>query len=223
MIYPASGPLGQPFGADPETYAPFGLKGHNGQDWPVPTGTAILAPEDAVVIMAGDNLHDQYTQALVTGLSVVLQGEYEHWLLHNSQLLVKPGDEVHEGQVIAYSGYSGFVEPPGEPGAHCHWGVRPRNPDTANGYRGFIDPLSVKEDEMPNGGDVDNAYLAANGRKASDKEKQDYTTKPWGADDGLFYGKTLVDLRNVRKALETTQNNAGAAAKLDEIKKIVGV
>lgn len=230
MIYPVDAPLGQKFGADPETYAQFGMKGHNGVDWIVPIGTPVKAPENGVVVICGENVQDQYTGAPIGGKTIVVKGIYEHWLLHNSKLLVAVGEYVNEGQVIALSGNSGFVSPaptPSNPtaGAHCHQGARPLSPDLANGYRGFIDPLTIKEEQVskPNDGDVDNAFLFVNGRKATDKEKQDYTTKDWGAEDGLFYGKVLIDVRNIRSALETSGNNAGAAAKLDEIKKIVGV
>lgn len=217
MIYPADAPLGQGFGADPATYAQFGMSGHNGQDFPVSVGTSVVAPEDGEVIISGNNVQDQYTGAPVGGETVVIRGKYEHWLLHNSQRLVSAGQKVRQGQVVAYSGNTGFTT-----GPHCHWGTRPLNPDITNGYRGFIDPLTIKEDDMPNAGDVDNAYLAANGRVATDKEKQDYTTKDWGAEGGLYYGKILVDMRNIRKALETSSNNVGAAAKLEQIKQIVG-
>lgn len=63
-----------------------------------------------------------------------------------------------------------------------------------------------QEDEMPNDGDVDNAYLQINGRKATDDEKKVYTSKPWSAGDGLYYGKVQVDVRNLQEALKNAQN-----------------
>lgn len=58
--------------------------------------------------------------------------------------------------------------------------------------------LIVKESDMPNEGDVHNAYLTANGRKATAEEVKIYTNKSWGAEDGLYYGKVLVDLQNAK-------------------------
>jgi hypothetical protein len=149
VICPVDNPiLGQLFGANPQIYAQFGMKGHNGQDIICGSGTPIRAPEDGVITVSANGTTDQYTGAYIAGETIVLQGEYEHWLLHNSKRLVSVGQKVNQGQVIAFSGYTGFVEPPGEAGAHCHWGVRPLHPDVNNGYRGFVDPLTVKEKPM---------------------------------------------------------------------------
>ncbi len=160
MLYPVKdSQLGQRFGEDPETYAAFGLLGHNGQDFPVGMGSAVFAPEDATVLISANGTKDQYTGAAVAGETIVLQGKYEHWLLHNSQRLVNDRDRVREGQLIAFSGNTGFST-----GPHCHWGVRPLSPDLNNGYRGFVDPLSVKEQAMkqeqdyPNKGDLVNIF-----------------------------------------------------------------
>lgn len=62
----------------------------------------------------------------------------------------------------------------------------------------------LEGDDMPNEGDVDNAYLQANGRKATDEEKRIYTSKPWSAPDGLYYGKVRVDFDNVKNAQSGT-------------------
>lgn len=157
MIYPVDAPITQHFGERPAVYAPFGLNGHNGLDFGVPLGTPVRAPEDGVVIMSANGVKDQYTGAQIDGETIVIQGTYEHWLLHSSKRLVQAGQTVKQGQVIAYSGATGFVD-----GPCCHWGVRPLKPDINNGYRGFIDPLTVKEQPMLfNEGDRKNinAYL----------------------------------------------------------------
>lgn len=149
MIYPVKNtPLGQKFGEDPATYAQFGMNGHNGQDFPVNSGTPVYAPEDAVVTISANGTTDEYTGNPVSGETVVLRGTMEHWLLHNSRRVVSVGQRVTEGQLVAYSGNTGFST-----GPHCHWGVRPLDPQLANGYRGFIDPLTVKEEVMFNEGD----------------------------------------------------------------------
>lgn len=79
---------------------------------------------------------------------------------------------------------------------------------TSNHYPKYVgwgesinDIKVIKQGEdMPNSGDVDNAYLTANGRVATDEEKKVYTSKPWSAPDGLYYGKVLVDLKAAENA-----------------------
>ena len=41
--YTGDFPITQEFGENPQTYAQFGLKGHNGQDIGLPTGTDIVS------------------------------------------------------------------------------------------------------------------------------------------------------------------------------------
>lgn len=59
----------------------------------------------------------------------------------------------------------------------------------------------IEEEDMPNDGDVDNVYLMFNGRKATNDEKKVYTSKPWSAGDGLFYGKVQPEVNNLNIAL----------------------
>lgn len=49
---------------------------------------------------------------------------------HNSQLLVKTGDKVNKGDLIAYSGNSG-----NSTGPHCHFSVL-----TSWLFRNYVDP-----------------------------------------------------------------------------------
>jgi hypothetical protein len=255
-MYPVkNASLGQPFGADPATYVQFGMNGHNGQDFPVGVGTPVYAPEDGVIIMAGTDLHDQYTGNLVTGKSIVLQGTYEHWLLHNSQLLVASQQSVTQGQLIAYSGNTGFVSPMPTPqnpnaGAHCHWGVRPLQPNLNNGYRGFVDPLTIKEEEqdMPNEGDAVNFIRADRGdvtyqpTKAEVDTAMKVTFKDWayrlsGTNEGdaiNFLNAQGLPITSDSKASYQSQpmkhwaykfagqSVSDATTKLAQIKEIVG-
>lgn len=157
MIYPITNwAQTQAFGSDPATYAAFGMLGHNGCDAAVAIGTPVRAPEDAVVIISGNNVQDQYTGNPVDGETVALRGKYEHWLLHNSKRVVSVGQKVKQGDIVAYSGNTGFTT-----GPHCHWGTRPLNPNLQNGYRGFVDPVNtlkeVNMNERPyNKGDATN-------------------------------------------------------------------
>ena len=89
----------------------FGSDFHQGVDFPVPEGTSVYAPNNAVVLRAswgpkagnyielGDN-----------------QGNLTHKFFHLSKQLVKKGDVVSKGQEIAKSGNTGAST-----GAHLHW------------------------------------------------------------------------------------------------------
>lgn len=133
------------FGTDPKVYAQFNLAGHNGVDFIASVGLPIYAPEDATVVVSSNGTTDQYTGAGVAGEVVVLRGTSEHWLLHLSKRNVSKGDTVKEGQLIGYSGNTGFTT-----GPHLHWGVRPLQPNIKNGYRGFIDPMEFMKNQGEN-------------------------------------------------------------------------
>ena len=104
------------------TFGPRWGSFHYGLDIACPMGTPILAGEAGVVIAS-------YYSASAGEYIVIDHGngaatEY----MHNSTRLVNVGDVVARGQVIAYSGSTGYST-----GPHCHFGLR------INGQR--IDPL----------------------------------------------------------------------------------
>lgn len=73
-----------------------------------------------------------------------------------------------------------------------------------NGVR-VVEPQ--EEQEMPNEGDVVNAYHYV-GETATPTDVQVYVNKPWNAPDGLFYGKIAVDIANMQKQLAAAQNGS---------------
>lgn len=95
------------------TFGPRWGSIHAGLDIACPIGTPILAGESGTVIAsylsssAGEYIVIDHGGGVVT--------EY----MHNSTRLVSVGDQVSRGQVIAYSGNTGFST-----GPHCHFGVR---------------------------------------------------------------------------------------------------
>jgi hypothetical protein len=106
---------------------------HSGIDIAVPQGTSVLAPADGVVILASDR---PFT--LEGNLLMIDHGmELSSALMHLSRIVVRAGDRVQRGQLVAYSGMTGRVT-----GAHLHWGLRWRNAK--------IDPLLVAG-PMPGG------------------------------------------------------------------------
>jgi murein DD-endopeptidase MepM/ murein hydrolase activator NlpD len=86
---------------------------HSGIDIAVPLGTPVRAAGSAVVEKAGTDS--------AYGLFVLLQhaGHYETLYGHASRLLVREGDSVQAGQVIALSGSSGHSTAP-----HLHFEIR---------------------------------------------------------------------------------------------------
>ena len=89
----------------------FGTKadgGHNdGIDVAVPLGTSVKAAENGVVAYAGDELKGYG--------NLVLIRHANNWVsayAHNDEILVKRGDQVRRGQVIAKAGRTGQVSQP---------------------------------------------------------------------------------------------------------------
>ena len=107
--------IGSPFGRRPPPKLPrgkgFGSDNHQGVDFKVRVGTPVYAPNNAVVLRAGEGfkagryieLGDRY-------------GNLTHKFFHLSEILVSPGDTVTRGQEIAKSGDTGFTT-----GPHLHW------------------------------------------------------------------------------------------------------
>lgn len=87
---------------------------HNGMDWATPIGTSVYAALDGKVIAAGNNGRYQY------GRYVLI--EHENGLVtlyaHLSRQLVSAGERVKTGQLIAYSGNTGYST-----GPHFHFTV----------------------------------------------------------------------------------------------------
>lgn len=86
---------------------------HRGTDIACPTGTDVYAANDGKVILA--ERHSQYGNYIIIDHG----GKIATLYAHNSKLLVKVGQEVKRGQVIAKSGNTGMST-----GPHLHFEVR---------------------------------------------------------------------------------------------------
>jgi len=129
----------QLFGANPDVYGQFGMNGHNGIDFAVPTGTPIFAPCDGDAIFSDDgNGYGKHCKIRSP------HGPREIVLGHFSKYARKNG-KVSMGDLIAYSGNTGFSS-----GPHLHFGMRKliesngniwqwSVKDYSNGYKGYID------------------------------------------------------------------------------------
>ena len=86
---------------------------HAGIDYGIPTGTEIVAPAAGKVMLAENRI--------ATGWTIIIEhlpGLYTMYY-HLSQLKVKEGQNVQQGDLIGLSGATGFAT-----GPHLHWEVR---------------------------------------------------------------------------------------------------
>ena len=86
---------------------------HKGVDWAVPTGTTVVASNGGTVAFAG--WASGYGYAVYINHSDGRQTRYGHL----SKVLVKSGQTVEQGQVIAKSGNTGRST-----GPHLHFEIR---------------------------------------------------------------------------------------------------
>ncbi|SBS28644.1 Murein DD-endopeptidase MepM [Marinomonas aquimarina] len=97
---------------------------HNGTDLATPTGTKILATGDGIVTRTANH---RYAGKYIDIDNI---GKYSTRFLHLSKIMVRKGQRVKRGQVIALSGATGRIT-----GPHLHYELhvngRPVNPMTA--------------------------------------------------------------------------------------------
>jgi murein DD-endopeptidase MepM/ murein hydrolase activator NlpD len=86
---------------------------HTGVDFPAPAGAEVLAANAGIVVMVTDHFFSGRSVILDHGL-----GLYTMYF-HLQEGLVRPGQRVDRGQVIASVGSSGRAT-----GPHLHWGAR---------------------------------------------------------------------------------------------------
>ncbi|NMA68310.1 MAG: M23 family metallopeptidase [Desulfitobacterium sp.] len=114
-IYPIKGEIkiSSEFGRRKNPFGGYSNEFHNGVDFPCNYGTEVYATGKGVVKVSGYNRVYGRTIEIDHGNGI------ETIYAHNSRLLVKVGDKIEKGQLIAYSGNSGRST-----GAHLHYGVR---------------------------------------------------------------------------------------------------
>lgn len=210
MRYPLNSvSVTQEFGSTAIDYSQFGLKGHHGIDLNASVGTPVYAPESGTILQSANGVTDPKSGRFAAGETIVMQGTYEHWLMHLSQRLVSAGQKVTEGQLIGYSGNTGFTT-----GPHLHAGTRPLNPDMNNGYRGFINPRGVYQVSTPSAGgnmfqtdqEVQEAYLLLRGNPGSAAERAGWI----GQSKQRFFQVAKPEADATRTALANAQKQVSA-------------
>ena len=110
FIWPVKGTISSKFGY---RYIFGSTSFHGGLDIAVPTGSSVKAADGGTVITATwDNSYGYYVAIRHDNGMVTVYA-------HNSSLLVKVGQKVYQGQIIAKSGSTG-----NSTGPHCHFEVR---------------------------------------------------------------------------------------------------
>lgn len=133
-------PISQEFGKNPQIYNQFGMDGHNGLDFAIPEGTELFAVIDGEVTEIGYDATG-YGNHIRTknkdGIAIIYA--------HLSSISVSEGDAIQAGDLIAYTGNTGYST-----GPHLHLGLRFYTEagvkDYNNGYYGYFDPLPYFED-----------------------------------------------------------------------------
>lgn len=114
FIRPISGRISGLFGAQ-RIYNGTPGSYHNGMDIAAPTGRDFVAPADGVVTLAANDAFTLEGHLLMIDHGMGLNSAF----LHASELLVKEGDVVRQGQVIGRVGATGRAS-----GPHLHWGMK---------------------------------------------------------------------------------------------------
>jgi murein DD-endopeptidase MepM/ murein hydrolase activator NlpD len=127
FIWPVRGRISGVFGSQ-RIYNGSPGSYHSGLDIAMPTGTPYVAPADGVVILAAESPFTLEGYLLMIDHGMGLNSAF----LHSSELLVRRGDVVKQGQVIGRIGATGRAS-----GPHLHWGMK------WNAAR--VDPLPLLE------------------------------------------------------------------------------
>lgn len=115
FIWPVKGRLSGMFGSQ-RIYRGTPGSYHSGTDIATGgSGTPFVAPADGVVILAAESPFTLEGRLLMIDHGMGLNSAF----LHSSQLLVKEGDRVRQGQVIGRIGMTGRAT-----GPHLHWSMK---------------------------------------------------------------------------------------------------
>lgn len=114
LTKPTTGIITQGYGATSFAQRAYKSRFHNGIDFNAPIGTPIFAAESGKVVAVGDNGRVQFGKFVAIQHNNNLTTLYAHL----SRQLVQEGAEVQRGDLIGYSGNTGYST-----GPHLHFTV----------------------------------------------------------------------------------------------------
>lgn len=134
--------LSQSFGGNKQIYQQFGMEGHNGLDYACLIGTPVLAVHDGRIEFYQETTN--YGNGYGKNVRLYFEEDGFTWDCVYGHLDGYSGvnREVKAGEVIGYSGNTGFST-----GPHLHFGIRKLKNgqvvDYNNGYLGYLDPMPI--------------------------------------------------------------------------------
>jgi len=132
-LFKGEGKLTQSFGVNAAAYEKFGLKGHNGVDYGILTGTELYSCINGTITELGKDTYGY-------GIYVKIENEECGVLYaHLKEWKVGLNTKVKAGQLIGLSNNTG-----NSTGPHLHFALFPKPRNRNNGYAGYIDPLDKK-------------------------------------------------------------------------------
>lgn len=135
------------FGANPQLYRGTAVVAHEGWDWSVPVGTPVYAVKDGTIGLASNN-YGNYGRALA-----IKHDDGQGTIYAHLDRFVRQSGRVKEGELIAYSGNTGFTQ-----GPHLHLTWQPQYmANLNNGYFGGADPAIL----FKGGATIDPRYTQA--------------------------------------------------------------
>lgn len=160
--------------------------GHQAIDMAAPTGTHVLSPIAGTVISV--NRDTKYFGGMYVTIRENHGDKLEHYMGHHSAVHVNVGQTVKQGQHIANVGMTGATSGPNRvTGPHVHYQIRRPAPNN----KILVNPLTVlSQRNVPepaaqggnivfnNTEEVQQAYVALRGQRASDAEARSWVGLP---------------------------------------------
>lgn len=155
--------VNQGFGANNlDIYKEWGMLGHNGTDLRASHGQDLFASHDGFVTYSGKDgtggvsVRIQAPSVRISGIEYSIETIY----YHNEKNLVKKGQQVKAGDLIALADNTGTST-----GDHLHFALKPLwkekgswQKDYENGYKGCINPVPFLKDAQFDRLPVDDRY-----------------------------------------------------------------
>lgn len=122
----------QPFGANPQMYQQFGMKGHNGIDF--------VGLKRNYCIKEGDYVVSGFDSAGYGYYVTIRDSEGNTWTYAHFAEPVKARGHIALWQDLGPMGTTGYST-----GVHCHITKKPASPNNNNGYKGAVDFMDYLE------------------------------------------------------------------------------